>query len=671
MKSWLPGTGSSPFGWVDLVVTPLVAVLSVPPLIWFSHHWTISGNDTARYLLAGSQLVSGGAVENLSTISEYNGGHGPGLPALVGFLILLFGRDTVALVWALRLLALLNPLLAYLLVKRISIPVAGLIAAALVSLLAYNVESTVAINIDALLLTFYLLSLLTLLEAIKRGGSPLALLSGVLLGVAILTKETAIVDQPLALLAVLLLDWDLRGALWHYLGVTLVCLPWWSWVYLVTGEVYLVGGLPAGLQVPILIAAVTLLVLAVVAYASGMVDRFLADERRRRRTGLFVTIAWTVALTGLMLSTASHALGNVSFEILGAFLAQLLLAPAIVVVPTLIAVAGYAAWRAFLEKGAWRLLALAMLFQVPVCLLLTVQRWAPRQFLVPQTLVFCVLAALVAAAGAAAWRGRGGSNRMAVAVGAVLLATLLLVSSVQTVRALLPENLSGGLAKQGRVAPPADGMIDWMDKNVPAGEQILIVSEPAINVPLANYLMYLDGGRHEWTTLKLDQGICLPRPNVQVNCDTDQNFISKIPPDALWVQSIGGGCRVISLSASNLLEQSRRSGADYVAIYGDRVFPAILGLSPALRASDAFDLAHANLSVRRKTGVKLGVVLLKGTGQAPEAVPTRMNASTAFGLKLCEKALGPGYEDRIKSTFPNGITGPNGPFMMFEESETP
>jgi hypothetical protein len=651
------------------VAVPLIVVLSVPPLLWFGHHWTINGNDTARYLLAGSQLVSGGALEDLNTISEYNGGHGPGLPALVGFLILLFGRDTVALVWALRLLALLNPLLAYLLVKRISTPVAGLIAAALVSLLAYNVESTVAINIDAVQLTFYLLSLLTLLEAIKRGGSPLALLSGVLLGIAILTKETAIVDLPLALLAVLLLDWELRGAVSHYLGVVLVCLPWWIWVYLVTGEVYLVGGLPTGLRIPILIAALLLLVLAVLTYTSGTMDRFLADERRRRYTGCLVVVVWTIALTGLMVSTASYALVKVSFEVLRAFLAHLL-APAIVVVPTLLAVVGYAAWRAFLEKGEWRLLALAMLFQVPVCLLLTVQRWALRQFLVPQTLVFCVLAALVVAAGAAAWRGRGGSPRMAVAVGAVLLATLLLVSSVQTVRALLPENLSGGLARQGRVARPADGMIDWMDKNVPAGEQILIVSEPAINVPLANYLMYLDGGRHEWRMLKLDQRICVPRPNIQINCDTDQNFVSKIPPDALWVQRIGGGCRVISLSASNLLEQSRRSDADYVAIYGDRVFPAILGLSPALRASDAFDLAHANLSVGRKTGVKLGVVLLKSTGQAPEAVPTRMNASTAFGLKHCEKALGPGYEDRINSTFPNGITGPNGPFMMFEESET-
>jgi 4-amino-4-deoxy-L-arabinose transferase-like glycosyltransferase len=638
MKSWLPGTDPSPLGRADLVVIPLIAVLSVPSLLWFGHHWTLSANDTARYLLAGSQLLTGGTAENLNTISEYNGGHGPGVPALVAFFILLFGRDTVALVWALRLLTLLGPLLAYLLGRRISGPVAGLMAAALVSLLAFNVKATVAINIDSLQLVFYLLSLLALLAAIDRGGTLLPLLSGALLGAAILTKETSIVDLPLALLAVLLLDWELRGAVWHYLGVALVCLPWWTWVYLVTGEVYLVGSLPSGLRIPILITAAILLMLASAAYASGMVDRFPTDERRW--SGWSIVIAWTVALTGLMLSTASHALGKVSFAILGQFLAHLL-APAVVVVPVLLAVVGYVVWKAFDEKGTWLLLALALLFQVPVCLLLTVERWALRQFLVPQTLAFCLLAALVTAAGAMAWQGRDRSRQIASAVLAVLLSTLLLTSSVQSVRVLLPRDLTRPLAGHNRVAPQYAQMADWMARNVPEGERILIVSEPAINVPQANYQMYLDGGQHQWTRLQLDQGVCLPRPNVQTSCDTDQNAISKIPSDALWVQAIGDKCKVISLSASDLLEQSRQSDADYVAVPSNRMFSAILGLPQALRASKAFDLAHANLSVGKGRGAKQGVVLLEGIGRAPEAVPTRMTATTAFGLKRCEQARGP------------------------------
>jgi 4-amino-4-deoxy-L-arabinose transferase-like glycosyltransferase len=649
----LPGSSTSLFGWADLLVIPLIVVLSVLPLIWFGHHWTVYGNDTGRYLLAGLQFITGKTLEDLNTISEYNGGHGPGLPVLVGSLILLFGRDTVEIVWALRLISLLNPLLAYFLVKRISTPVAGLIAAALVSLLAFNVKSPVAINIDAMQMMFYLLSLLALLRAIKRGGTLLALLSGALLGIAILTKETAIVDLPLALLAVLLLDWHVRGALWHYLGVALVCLPWWVLVYFATGEVYLVGQLPAGLRISMLAAAVTFVVVAVVAYGSGAVDRFLADKRRCRWSGMFFAIAWTILLSGMLLATASYALGVVTLEILKLFLTNLL-EPVIVVVPTLFAVIGYTAWKAFRENGAWRLLALAMLFQAPVCLLLTVQRWAPRQFLVPQTLVFCALAALLVAACAAAWRVRG-AHRMAAAVVTAALAVLLLTSSVQTVRALLPEDLSGGFTGHKRVATLANGMIKWMDENVPEGERILLVSEAYINVPEANYLMYLDGGRHEWTTLHLDQGSCVPRPNVQINCDPDQNAISRIPPDALWVQAIGGGCRVMSLSASNLLEQSRRSGADYLAISSDHVSSALLELPTALRASGATTLAYARIVQGPRYGTKQGVVLQRLTGQEPETAPARMNTITAYGLKRCEQAQGPGYEDRIRSRFPNGI----------------
>ncbi len=92
---WLPETEPSSVGWVDLAVIPLIAILSVPPLLWFGHHpWTVMGKDAPRYLFAGSELVSGGGLDSLAGISNYNGGHGPVLPALIGSLILIFGRDT-------------------------------------------------------------------------------------------------------------------------------------------------------------------------------------------------------------------------------------------------------------------------------------------------------------------------------------------------------------------------------------------------------------------------------------------------------------------------------------------------------------------------------------------------------------------------------------------------
>jgi 4-amino-4-deoxy-L-arabinose transferase-like glycosyltransferase len=629
------------------VVVPLIAVLSVPPLVWFGHHWTVIGNDAGRYLLAGSQLVLGQGLADLNAGSHIN--HGPGFPALIGFLILLFGRDTEELAWALRLMAQLNPLLAYFLTKRISGPVAGLIAAAVVTLFGYTVKATSAFNIDAVLLTFYLLALLALLAAIKRDSSLLALLSGLLLGASILTKETAFANLPLALLAVLLLDWDLRRALWHYLGVALVCLPWWIWAWSATGEVYLVDRLPVSLQVPVVMVTMIFLGIAAGAYASGMIDRFLADERRRRWTGWFVVVAWTVSLTGMLLATAAPALARLSFETLRRYLAWLL-APNLVVVPVLLLISGYVIWKAFSRNAPWRLLALALLFQAPVCLLVMVEGWAPRQYLIPQTLLYCALAALVVEAGEAVLRGRGYPGRLVGAVVAVPLVILLLVSSVERVRVLLPENLDE-LSAQRRVAPQTTEMIDWMAENIPEGKNIIV------NAAQANYLIFLDGGRHEWTQLRLDQGICVPRPNAQMRCNPQENDISRTPPDAIWVQMMAemGECRAISLSMPTLLEQVRREDSGYVMISGSSKYPGILKLPSHLEDSNAFEIVHTELDHEGESNANQGVVLLKSTGQTPRAVPTQMDANTMLRLRRCEQARGPGYEKRIESKFPNGI----------------
>jgi hypothetical protein len=639
----LPETESSSIGWADLVVIPLIAILSVPPLLWFGHHpWTVIGKDAPRYLFAGSELVSGGGFESLAGVSNYSGGHGPVFAALIGSLILIFGRDTETLVWAVRLMALFNPLLAYFLAKRLSSPLAGLLAAALLTLFGFNVESTFMLNIDAVLLTFYLLALLALLAAMKRDGTSaaLAFLSGLLLGASILTKETAFANLPLALLAVLLLDWELRAALWHYLGVALVCLPWWVWRWSATGDVYLIDRLPPSLQLPISVAAAILLGLAIVAYASGMVDRFLAEERRW--VGRSVVVVWTISLSVLLLATAAPALTEASFKTLRLYLAGLL-APTTVVVPVLLVIAGYVVWKALRRDVPWRLSALALVFQIPVCLLVVLEEWDPRQFLVLQTLLFCALAALVVDASEAAWRGRGYSARLAGAVVAVPLAIFLLASSVERVQALLPDNPVGGLSEQHRVAPQATEMVDWMTENVPEREHILV------NAAQGNYLAYLDGGRHEWTFLRLDQKPCESKPNIQTRCDPDENAISRIPPDAVWVQ-MEGRCRVISLSMPYLLEQVRRMGSGYVMITGSFKFPGILGLPSLLQESGAFEVVHAE----GRSGAQ-GVVLLKSTGRAPEAVPTLMNRNTVVNLRRCEQAKGQGFSNWLRSKFPNGI----------------
>ena len=254
----------------------------------------------------------------------------------------------------------------------------------------------------------------------------------------------------------------------------------------------------------------------------------------------------------------------------------------------------------------------------------------------------------------AALRKRGYSARLIGALIAAPLALLLLVASIERVQALLPENRVSGLSGQHRVATQETEMIGWMAENVPEGERILVVAEPAINAAQANYLMFLDGGRHEWTQLQLDQAVCQPRPNIQIRCDPDQNAISRIPPGVVWVQMIGK-CKVISLSMPNLLRQVRQSDTEYVMVSGSYVFPSILNLPLPLQERNAFKVVHAELSQKAGPGANQGVVLLKSTGRTPTALPTYMNANTLLRLRRCAQAKGPGYAERIRSKFPNGI----------------
>jgi hypothetical protein len=305
----------------------------------------------------------------------------------------------------------------------------------------------------------------------------------------------------------------------------------------------------------------------------------------------------------------------------------------------------------------WRLLALALLFQAPVCLLITVEHWLPRQFLVPQALVFCALAALLAEAGAtAADRARGRPARLAGALVACALTGVVLVACVGRARALLPEDPAGVLSGQDKVPPQEARMVRWMDENVPEGERILVVAEPLINKEQA-YVMFLDGRRHEWTKLHLDQGLCEPRPNVQMGCDLGKNGISGIPPDAIWVQQMTGkmgACKFMSLSMPTLLEQARREGSEYVLIVGP-LEPRYARLPSPLMRSGAYRVARAEYPEGKEWAGTRGVVLLKRTGSAPKELPTQMTASTARTLERCERALGRDPAERLKSLFPNGI----------------
>src|SRR5215217_3141919 len=164
--------------WADLAVFPLVLGLSILPLLWFGRNWAVSA-DPSTYLLLGWNLISGHGYTLLEASYRVRG---PFFPGFLGGLMFLFGRDVESLVWTVRLLALANPVLMYLLIKRVSGPMAGLLAASIVALFGQTVTLWQALNIDTFQLTVYLLAVLVLLVAAQRDSVGLSLLSGLLLG---------------------------------------------------------------------------------------------------------------------------------------------------------------------------------------------------------------------------------------------------------------------------------------------------------------------------------------------------------------------------------------------------------------------------------------------------------------------------------------------------------
>ena len=275
-------------------------------------------------------------------------------------------------------------------------------------------------------------------------------------------------------------------------------------------------------------------------------------------------------------------------------------------------------------------------------------------------LLFCVLAALVADAGETAWRGRGYAARLAGAIVAVPLIILLLIASVGRVQALLSENQANSSSEPPSGLPQAPRMVDWMAENVAEGQRLLIPTAYSLN----RYIMFLDGRRHKWTFLQLNQEPCKPRPNSRMRCDPAERDVSRIPPDAIWVH-IGHQCKASSLSMSSLLDQVRRTRSGYVMISGGYKFPGFMGLPSRLQESGAFEIIHSELD-KGSSGRNESLALLKSIGGNPEAVPTVMEAKTVLRLRRCEQAKGPGYAKRIRSSFPNGIRTRTGAWILGE-----
>ena len=631
---------------MDLAVFPLVLALSILPLLWFGRNWTVTG-DAPRYLLLGWNLISGGGY---TTFGDFYAARGPAFPGLLGGLMYLFGRDVESLAWTVRLLALANPVLMYFLIKRIAGPKAGLLAAAIVASFSWTATFEGAFNIDAVQLTVYLLAVLVLLVGARKDSAGLSLLSGLLLGAAILTKETSLVTLPLALFAALLLGWSFRGVLLHYTGVAAVCLPWLIWVWAVGGEVYPLDRLPSG-TVILVAAALALVVLFVVGWygRSGIVVRLLANERWRRRISWFVVLAPTAVLSVLILSMSSGLFSQGEDETTLWYIMEKL-SPEIRLWYLLPFAGVYVLWETVRGNRLWEFYLALLVLQTPVFLIVAQEQWGTRQWLIPQTLLYGALAGLIVKVLGASIRKERHSLHQLLAFGAATVLVIVLAqAAVSQIRYLLFEDVyvrypddivfHKANSDKNEINPAVRDMHNWIAVNIPEGEKIITTENYAFQ------LAFLDGMQHGWTALQMDYCAGLSEGTCQ--------------PDKIVAFEMDENCRGFALPFTSLIGQMERSGAKYLLTTQEKQirYPANLAWAPYLESSGAFETVYSSyLPGAPTTERSYGLVLLKRTGRDPTPAPTLMKSRTVKNLIRCEReAWGEQHAERIRKAFPDGI----------------
>ncbi len=624
-----------------LAALALVVVLSVPTLVWFALNWRVNV-DGSWYLLAGRDLVMGRGYALLAPKAPSTL-HPPGLPGVLGLLTLPLGLDVTSLVWALRLLALLNPLLAYFLIRRVQGPVAGLLAAGLVTFLGYTALLNVALNIDALMLTFFLLSVVLILEAGARDSWPLAALSGLAFGAAILVKETAIATLPMVLVAALLFDWRVRHVLVHYVAVVGVTLPWWIAVRHLTGKLYLAGDLPPGLVRGIVVAGAACAMLLLALWRLGVLGRLLGTRRRRDLVAALAVVTWTPLLAYLMTRIAGRPEPFYQHISLLTFVEDRILAftPACYLFPAALL---YLLWRTARGDRRWAFYLSLLVFQAPVVVVLLEERWAARQYLVPETLLYGALAGLMVALTAPALRAGWRAAGLRGAVSGLLILGVLVASGQQVAAMASGPNYDPATNPTNDYNRAVVRMHEWIAAHVPRGEGLLTTKL------YHEQMAFLDDGEHR-VGLLTPEYIPSGRVLSAKRCVRGAGCVG-------WME-VYKSCNALGLSADYVESRLDSAHARYLLVSG---YPGYwdsgkLSWARFLVESGAYRIAHVEYLERGGDVTQdAGLVLLEATSRAPRPTPTLMTATSAKTLIGCDRrAHGGGYAQALRTQFPSGI----------------
>ena len=187
---------------------------------------------------------------------------GPVFPMCFALLFGLLGTSVATAFLASRLFYVLNIMLAYYLGAKLFGRMAGFLSSLLILSSSSLSEWAAYIHIDHVFSAFILLNLIALLWSSEDKGYWRFVVSGCLLGVTYLLKESTVLLLPLPTLLLMSMSWfrtkrNAYGVGVLYLTFFVTVAPWWIRVHELTEEIGILGGAGGPGAVATLLEAIT------------------------------------------------------------------------------------------------------------------------------------------------------------------------------------------------------------------------------------------------------------------------------------------------------------------------------------------------------------------------------------------------------------------------------
>ena len=607
----------------------LLAALSVPVLMASPGPLT---SDESLYVSEGMNLSLGkGFTYSTGELVHHRG---PLFPALLAADFTVAGVSVENALWVPRLFTLGNAVLILLLGWRLFGREAGLLAAACVLASSLLTMMGVSLFLDGAETFFLLLAMLCTHQMFLEKKPRWAALAGVSLGLAVLTKESALLWLPLPLLAMLLPGSAVerpRAMLIAYgLGFLAVAGWWWPYVYAVTGSVYLLGGLSgATVWLGLFAVSVGLPAAAVASRRGGP----RLDPRARWLVAAGLLVAWdALFLIGLERNSGwafsrdyIHNVPEYASTILAAWVRPL----------ALIAVAwAYVAYRAARGSLGDRLLLFGLLLFLPFALLVANRGLNLRDILPVIYLSYLALGrtAIDFARWVAATIGQGFTPAVGGALAALLVLSVFSWYAVPEFRRFADTQAAfdpTAVRQSHWDNPLVRRTAAWMDEHVPAGTAVMS------GRLYYSQLYVLTEGRYPWwqlPTVRVEFDDHPPAPARATTMFRWEDHLMAEGPGTPWLYLRRYPVKgyYVALSQRDLLANMKEQNIGYLLVTGDDAGFSSLSLLPFYEDHPAFRKVTSFVSDARN---QVHVFQVLGSRLEPVSQPALVSRETAEALR--------------------------------------